>query len=228
MKIFGVFLALLLVTLAWSAQISIAEKAVSDLEYQWAEAQRLGKPDVVGPMLADNFVNTDVDSATYGKAQLLSNLKGGKWEENGISDACADDDTIGARYEDAGGPHLAGDGHRLCNCHRTEAAWINTVDFSSCSGLGDSTCKSLARRRTAARICIIAHARNPGSRRLRLRRRGRQKEAQHRSRDTRQRCKFFHDWSPVEPGACLWASPARHRLVRAARGAILDCGDSSS
>src|SRR6267142_2508880 len=52
----------------------------------WAEAQRLGKADVVGPMLADNFVNTDVDGATYGKAQLLSNLKGGKWEENGISD----------------------------------------------------------------------------------------------------------------------------------------------
>jgi ketosteroid isomerase-like protein len=86
MKSLGVFLVLLLVALALPAQPSIVEKAVSDLEYQWAEAQRLGKADVVGPMLADNFVNTDVDGATYGKAQLLSNLKGGKWEENGISD----------------------------------------------------------------------------------------------------------------------------------------------
>ena len=75
-----------LVALAWSAQISVAEKAVSDLEYQWAEAQRLGKADVVGPMLAETFTNTDVDGETYGKPRLRLNLKGGKWEVNGISD----------------------------------------------------------------------------------------------------------------------------------------------
>src|SRR6267142_808922 len=86
MKLLCGFLALLLAALAWSAQISVAEKAVSDLEYQWAEAQRLGKADVVAPMLADSFTNTDVDGETYGKAKLLSNLKGGKWDVNGISD----------------------------------------------------------------------------------------------------------------------------------------------
>ena len=125
MKIFGVFLALLLVTLAWSAQISIAEKAVSDLEYQWAEAQRLGKADVVGPMLADNFVNTDADGATYGKAQLLSNLKGGKWEENGISDVKV------KVYGDAAvatgswkGKGVDGDGTHIDRSERWTDTWV--------------------------------------------------------------------------------------------------------
>ena len=35
-------------------------------------------------MLADTFTNTDRE--TYGKSRLLSNLKGGKWDVNGISD----------------------------------------------------------------------------------------------------------------------------------------------
>jgi len=125
MKIFGGFLVVLLVAVAWSAQISIAEKAVSDLEYQWAEAQRLGKPDVVGPMLADNFVNTDVDSATYGKAQLHSNLKGGKWEENGISD-------VKVRvYGDAAvatgswrGKGVDGDGTHIDRSERWTDTWV--------------------------------------------------------------------------------------------------------
>ena len=86
MKLFAGLLALLLVALAWSAQISVAEKAVSDLEYQRAEAQRLGKADVVAPLLADSFTNTDVDGESYGKSRLLSTLKGGKWDVNGISD----------------------------------------------------------------------------------------------------------------------------------------------
>ena len=86
MKFFAGILAVLLVTLTWSAQIPTDEKAVSDLEYKWAEAQKLGHADVVAPLLADTFINTDADAATYGKSQLLSNLKGGKWEIIGISD----------------------------------------------------------------------------------------------------------------------------------------------
>ena len=37
-------------------------------------------------MLADRFVNTDTDGKVSGKDTLLANLKGGKWEHNGISD----------------------------------------------------------------------------------------------------------------------------------------------
>ena len=62
------------------------EKAISDLEVKWAEAQKDGKPDAVDPLLADRFVNTDTDAKVSGKKDLLANLKGGKWEHNTISD----------------------------------------------------------------------------------------------------------------------------------------------
>ena len=125
MKIFGGFLALLMIVSAWSAQISLAEKAVSDLEYQWAEAQRLGKADVVGPMLADDFVNTDVDGRTSGKSQLLSNLKGGKWEENGISDvkvkAYGDTAVATGSWKGKG---VDGDGTHIDRSERWTDTWV--------------------------------------------------------------------------------------------------------
>jgi ketosteroid isomerase-like protein len=61
-------------------------KAITDLEYKWADAQKNGKPDIVAPLLADRFVNTDTDGKVSGRDTLLANLKGGKWEHNGISD----------------------------------------------------------------------------------------------------------------------------------------------
>jgi ketosteroid isomerase-like protein len=127
MKLFCGFLAMLLVALAWSAQISVAEKAVSDLEYQWAEAQRLGKADVVGPMLAETFTNTDVDGETYGKPRLLLNLKGGKWEVSGISDVEV------KVYGDAAvatgswkGKGVDGDGTRIDRTERWTDTWVKT------------------------------------------------------------------------------------------------------
>ena len=62
------------------------EKAISDLEYKWAAGQKDGKPEVVAPLLADRFVNTDTDGKVSGKDTLLAGLKGGQWEQNGISD----------------------------------------------------------------------------------------------------------------------------------------------
>ncbi len=62
------------------------EKAISDLEYKWAAGQKDGKPEVVAPLLADRFVNTDTDGKVSGKDALLAGLKGGQWEQNGISD----------------------------------------------------------------------------------------------------------------------------------------------
>lgn len=61
------------------------QKAITTLEYQWAEAQKTGDAAVVAPLLAETFVNTDADGAVDGKAKLLSNLKGGRWEHNEIS-----------------------------------------------------------------------------------------------------------------------------------------------
>jgi hypothetical protein len=62
------------------------EKAITAMEYSWAGAQRGGKGDVVEPMLAESFTNTDADGHTSGKANLFSNLRGGRGEQNGISD----------------------------------------------------------------------------------------------------------------------------------------------
>jgi ketosteroid isomerase-like protein len=85
-KIFVVgLLALVAGVLAWPSEAGSPEKAVADLEQQWAEAQKAGNASVVAPMLAETFINTDADGETYGKAKLLANLKGGTWEINGIS-----------------------------------------------------------------------------------------------------------------------------------------------
>jgi len=59
---------------------------IANLENKWAAAQKVGDASVVAPLLTEGFINTDVDGKLSGKAELLSNLKGGKWEENGISD----------------------------------------------------------------------------------------------------------------------------------------------
>ncbi|HZE26508.1 MAG TPA: nuclear transport factor 2 family protein [Terriglobales bacterium] len=71
---------------AWSQASPDLEKAISDLEYKWAAAQKDGKPEMVAPLLADRFVNTDTDGKVSGKEALLASLKGGRWEQNGISD----------------------------------------------------------------------------------------------------------------------------------------------
>jgi ketosteroid isomerase-like protein len=81
-----ILLALLCLTHPlWSAN-NETQKVITELEFKWAEAQKLGHAKVVAPMLAEGFVNTDADGQTYGKEKLLSNLKGGQWEQNGISD----------------------------------------------------------------------------------------------------------------------------------------------
>jgi ketosteroid isomerase-like protein len=131
MKILGWLITLLLVALMGSAQVSTPEKSVSDLEYRWAEAQKLGRAEVVAPMLADTFINTDADGQTYGKAQLLSNLKGGKWELNGISD-------VNVRvYGEAAvatgswrGKGVDGDGTRMDRSERWTDTWIRMANGS--------------------------------------------------------------------------------------------------
>jgi ketosteroid isomerase-like protein len=81
----ALFLALFL-ALHLSAANNDIQKAITGLEYKWAEAQKTGNAAAVKPLLADTFVNTDADAQTYGKDKLLSNLKGGQWEHNAISD----------------------------------------------------------------------------------------------------------------------------------------------
>jgi len=62
------------------------EQAVAGLEQQWVDASKASNPDKIGPLLADNFVNTGSDGKVIGKAETLAHVKAQKWETNQISD----------------------------------------------------------------------------------------------------------------------------------------------
>lgn len=126
MKLLSGLVAVLLIVSA-SAEIPLAETTVSDLENQWAEAQKTGNADVVAPLLADTFSNTDADGETYGKSQLLSNLKGGKWEVNGISDVKVK--VYGNAAVATGswtGKGVDGDGTHMDRSERWTDTWVKT------------------------------------------------------------------------------------------------------
>ena len=79
------FLMGLMATIPLFAANKDVEKTIDGMEHKWADAQKAGDASVVSTMLAESFINTDVDGQVSGKAKLLTNLKGGKWEQNGIS-----------------------------------------------------------------------------------------------------------------------------------------------
>ena len=101
------------------------QKAITELEYKWADAQKMGNPKAVAPMLAEGFVNTDADGQTYGKQRLLSNLKGGQWEHNDISDVKV---TVYGNTAIAtgawAGKGIDGDGTKIDRAERWTDAWV--------------------------------------------------------------------------------------------------------
>ena len=62
------------------------EKTIADLESKWATAQKDGKADVVGPMLADRFITIDTDGKLTSKNERLAHVKPGNWDDDGISE----------------------------------------------------------------------------------------------------------------------------------------------
>ncbi len=103
--------------------------AIADLEKKWAEAQKAGNADVVAPMLAESFINTDADGQVYGKTKLLSNLKGGTWEQNGISDV---EVTVYGNTAIAtgawAGKGMDGDGTKIDRRERWTDTWVKTAN----------------------------------------------------------------------------------------------------
>jgi ketosteroid isomerase-like protein len=98
---------------------------IVSLEQKWAEAQRNGKPDIVAPMLAETFVNTDADGQTYGKGKLRSNVKGGKWEHNQISDVKVRVYGNSAVATGAwAGKGIDGDGAKIDRSERWTDTWV--------------------------------------------------------------------------------------------------------
>ena len=80
---------LLLVTGAWSQDKNAGgetEKAVAALEQQWLQSEKTNNPDLVAPLLADKFVNTDDEGKVSGKAPMLAEAKATKYESISYGD----------------------------------------------------------------------------------------------------------------------------------------------
>ncbi len=66
---------------AWSQNASGGtEKAVAALEQQWLQSQKTNNPDLVAPLIADKFINTDTEGKVTGRAQMLTTAKATKYE----------------------------------------------------------------------------------------------------------------------------------------------------
>ncbi len=86
MKKMLVCLAVVLMALGAQAQMGGVDKAVANLEQQWAAAGKMSNADGVAPLLADNFVNLNSDGTMANKSKTLEMTSKSKWETNEISD----------------------------------------------------------------------------------------------------------------------------------------------
>ena len=74
---------LLLVSAPWSPaqQAGVAtEKTVKALEQTWLQSQKTSNPDLLSPLLADEFVNTGSDGTVTAKAETLALVKTMKFD----------------------------------------------------------------------------------------------------------------------------------------------------
>ena len=62
------------------AQSGATEKAVLAQENQWLKSQKTNNPDLVAPLLADKFINTDTDGKVTSKAEMLATSKATKYD----------------------------------------------------------------------------------------------------------------------------------------------------
>lgn len=118
----------IMLPLSLSAQTDVAAN-IAQLEHDWAAAQKIGDAAKVAPLLDEHFVNTDVNGKLTGKTQLLSNLKGGKWEHNEISDVKVR--VYGDMAVATGawaGKGVDGDGTRIDRNERWTDAWVKMPD----------------------------------------------------------------------------------------------------
>jgi len=63
---------------AWS-QASDAEKAVTANEMTWLQSQKTNNADLLAPLLADKFVETNEDGKVSNKSESLANARKTKW-----------------------------------------------------------------------------------------------------------------------------------------------------
>jgi ketosteroid isomerase-like protein len=56
-----------------------AEKVVAAQEREWLQSQKANNPDLLAPLLAEKFINTDMDGKVTNKAQVLAEAKATHW-----------------------------------------------------------------------------------------------------------------------------------------------------
>jgi ketosteroid isomerase-like protein len=78
-------LSLMVVAQAQDKMSGGTEQAVATLEQKWIDASKASNPDMLAPLLADKFVNTDSEGKVSSKAEMLAMVKAAKWETNEIS-----------------------------------------------------------------------------------------------------------------------------------------------
>lgn len=79
----GVLGLLSLAGAAWAQTGGGTEKAIAALEQKWLAAQKAADSDMLAPLLADKFVNTDAEGKVTGKAETLADTKATKWDSAG-------------------------------------------------------------------------------------------------------------------------------------------------
>jgi ketosteroid isomerase-like protein len=52
-----------------------SEKAVAARENQWLQSQKTNNPELLAPLLADGYMDTEMDREVKGKAQMLADAK---------------------------------------------------------------------------------------------------------------------------------------------------------
>src|SRR6202140_5326598 len=62
------------------------EQAVAALEQQWLQSQKTNNPELLTPLLADNFVDTSNDGKVTGKTEALATAKATKWNSAEYND----------------------------------------------------------------------------------------------------------------------------------------------
>ena len=70
--LWGVFALLSLGSAAASRAQETAEKTILALEAQWIQSQKTNNPDLLAPLLADKFVNTDSNGNVRNKNETLA------------------------------------------------------------------------------------------------------------------------------------------------------------
>src|SRR5262249_47420133 len=79
-----------------------------------------------------------------------------------------DHDAVRPGHQNARFDVVSDDADRFGDSHGSESAGIQNIDLAAGGGFRDRACECLAWSGPAARIGVVAYARYPGSRRLRL------------------------------------------------------------